>query len=162
MNWYKKAQKELRGPFLPDEEELTFLTGRNPNEPESKLKTTYQPEKKYTDPRDAYRLTNRPDMYDLTIMDLNSEIASIEETINSFKEELKKPSLSTRSKRLPVQILDKRKEIKLQLNNEINRLKKHRSELVRQKRFKSIDPEKLLSLKNRGPFRNPGNKYELV
>ncbi len=127
MNWYKKSRlidRRLGDPNIPDEWEYEFLTGKDPNEVDKTPGSTYQPGKTYfsQDNKDLYNITDKLKHYDAPTMDLDSDIAAIEETIESYQKELKNPSLSIRrTKGVPIRELNERRNIKLRLRKEIKR-----------------------------------------
>ncbi len=100
-------------------------------------------------------IRNTVNPYNLFMMDLSSEIASIEETIESYKEELQNPNLSLRSRSLPTNESQYRRKIKLILTGQIKRLNALKAQLKREQRKKEVHPEFVNSYQDNGPFRNP-------
>lgn len=148
MNWYKKNQSKSKidSPYLPDREELEFLTGRDPDEPESKLPTTYQPDRSYKMPVFP-QIREMLTPYEMYMIDLNSEIAVVEETIEGLIKDLKKYDLLTRSKRKNPNLFKEKEKIKFLLRDEIKRLRRLKALLKREKSKKTVYPESIKTLK---------------
>jgi hypothetical protein len=137
MNWYKKSRiidRRLGDPYIPDEEEYTFLTGKDPNE-QDWVPEASSPLKRYRG-REGYNVPI-DDIGKLLEMDLNSLIFEIEETLEEIQGILKNPNLSTRSKKLDIGLSKDREKTKEHLKGYISALKKELSYLKNLKR-KSI------------------------